>query len=163
MDHSKELFELMLLTYTSSLTHTKLSIKMKLESPSLMDSSCNCLNLTDIDELIQKATNIEQKLMYLREHRDYFIGNKKASNATACQSVQTGKNKTIKEEKENENNDYVKLEISDKNKIVNNRTNLEENGKEVVEVNKNDVLKKEIRTKLIKEMREKLLNILVTE
>lgn len=156
MDHTKELFELMLLTYTSSLTHTKLSIKMKLESPSLMDSSCNCLNLTDIDELVQKATNIEQKLMYLREHREYFIGNKNNSNATACQSVQTGKNKNIKDE----TNDYVKLEISDKNKIVNNTSNLEENSKEVVEINKNEVIKNDIRTELIKELREKILHVL---
>ena len=70
MDHSKELYELMLLTYNSSLKHTKLSIKMKLESPSIMDSSCNCLNLTDIDKLVQKATNIEHKLQYLKENSD---------------------------------------------------------------------------------------------
>ena len=160
MDHSKELYELMLLTYNSSLKHTKLSIKMKLESPSIMDSSCNCLNLTDIDKLVQKATNIEHKLQYLKENREYFIDNVQNLNATASQTEPTIIDNDIKEEK---NNGYIKLEISDKNKIINKSSNSEDNEKDVVEISKHDMLKNEIRAKLIKEMREKLLNMLVTE
>ena len=65
MDHSKELYELMLLTYKSSLNNTKLAIKLHMENPSIIDSSCTCLNLSNIDNLIQKASNIENKIDFL--------------------------------------------------------------------------------------------------
>ena len=129
---------------------------MKLESPSLMDSTCNCLNLTDIDALVQKATNIEQKLMYLREHREYFIGSKKRLNTIPCENEPTT-NKYVKKENKNENKNSVELNISDKCSAIKEKNTLDD---EVVEVNKNDVIKNEIRTELIKELREKVLGVL---
>lgn len=151
MRHSKELYELMLLTYKSSLNHTKLSIKMKLESPYLMDSSCNCLNLTDIDVLVQKATNIEQKILFLKKQQCYLIENKRVdtSESTDCQEVKVDNdiNNDIKDDNiGKQNNDYVKLEVVDKN--------------EVVEVSKDDVIKDELRTQVVKELREKILEVL---
>lgn len=147
MQHSQELYELMLLTYKSSLNHTKLSIKMKLESQYLMDSSCNCLNLTDVDALVQKATNIEQKILFLKKQRGYLIENKKVdtSGTTDCQEVKV--DKEIKDDNiEKQNNDYVKLEVVNKN--------------EVVEVSKDDVIKAELRTQVGKELLEKVLEVL---
>lgn len=147
MQHSQELYELMLLTYKSSLNHTKLSIKMKLESKYLMDSSCNCLNLTDVDALVQKATNIEQKILFLKKQRGYLIENKKVdtSGTTDCQEVKV--DKEIKDDNiEKQNNDYVKLEVVEKN--------------EVVEVSKDDVIKAELRTQVGKELLEKVLEVL---
>jgi hypothetical protein len=147
MQHSQELYELMLLTYKSSLNHTKLSIKMKLESQYLMDSSCNCLNLTDVDALVQKATNIEQKILFLKKQRGYLIENKKVdtSGTTDCQEVKV--DKEIKDDNiEKQNNDYVKLEVVEKN--------------EVVEVSKDDVIKAELRTQVGKELLEKVLEVL---
>lgn len=147
MQHSQELYELMLLTYKSSLNHTKLSIKMKLESQYLMDSSCNCLNLTDVDALVQKATNIEQKILFLKKQRGYLIENKKVdtSGTTDCQEVKV--DKEIKDDNiEKQNNDYVKLEVVEKN--------------EVVEVSKDDVITAELRTQVGKELLEKVLEVL---
>ena len=151
MQHSQELYELMLLTYKSSLNHTKLSIKMKLESQYLMDSSCNCLNLTDVDALVQKATNIEQKILFLKKQRGYLIENKKVdtSGTTDCQEVKVDKEikDEIKDDNiEKQNNDYVKLEVVEKN--------------EVVEVSKDDVIKAELRTQVGKELLEKVLEVL---
>jgi len=152
MDHSRELYELMLLTYKSSLNHTKLAIKLQMENPSIIDSSCNCLNLSNIDGLIQKATNIEQKIAFLKANVEYLFNNKPTHSTTSSHSdskTNFEPNTIIHQDITDKNN--IKMEVSDKN------------DSEIVEVCKNEIIKEELYNKIKKETRDKILVLLNAE
>ena len=152
MDHSRELYELMLLTYKSSLNHTKLAIKLQMENPSIIDSSCNCLNLSNIYGLIQKATNIEQKIAFLKANVEYLFNNKPTHSTTSSHSdskTNFEPNTIIHQDITDKNN--IKMEVSDKNYS------------EIVEVCKNEIIKEELYNKIKKETRDKILVLLNAE
>ena len=152
MEHSRELYELMLLTYKSSLNHTKLAIKLQMENPSIIDSSCNCLNLSNIDGLIQKATNIEQKIAFLKANIEYLFNNKPSHciTSTDSESKMNCEPTTITHQGITDKKN-IKMEVSDKN------------DSEIVEVCKNEIINEELNKKIKKETRNKILDILNTE
>ena len=155
MDHSRELYELMLITYKSSLNNTKLAIKLQIENPPIIDSSCNCLNLSNIDNLINKATNIEQKIAFLKRNHEYLFSKQPLHSIKSCQSeskssqteyIPSSESTTIMHESMTDKNN-VKLEVNEKN------------DSEVIEVCKDEIIKEEMYTKVKKEFRDKILEM----
>ena len=162
MDHSRELYELMLLTYKSSLNNTKLAIKLQMENPPIIDSSCNCLNLSNIDNLIQKATNIKQKISFLKKNREYlfnkqpshciklnqpeYIPSQMDSKSSQTEYIPSIESTTIMHESMTDKNN-VKLEVNEKD------------DSEIIEVCKDEIIKEEMYKKIKKELRDKILDM----
>lgn len=157
-----------MITYKSSLKHLKSSIK---NTTLAFDSSNNSPNLSKFNNLIKEATDIENKISFLKKHMDYLIDkgvcrdNPLEHNAPErCDNAREFNN----EECHNackiclENNTCTNINpCNETNNIIRpcNEIRKVKQDNEVIEVNKNDILKGNIRLEIVNELREKCIDI----
>ena len=149
----KQTFNLLMLTYKTSLKHIKSSIKNGVLT---FDPINNSPDMTNLNGLIKEATDIENKIAFLNKHMSYFTNNGdccddsntyvKPCNETGCTLDDRPCNETgctLDDRPCNEKNNIIKVK--------------QEN--EVIEVNKNDILKETMRVEIINELRGKCVDM----
>ena len=138
----KQTFNLLMLTYKTSLKHIKGSIKNGVLT---FDFSNNSPDMTNLNGLIKEAADIENKIAFLNKHMSYFT-----NNGGGCDEPNQARkicvdNYTWPDEQSCNKKQEVKQEVKQEN--------------EVIEVNKNDILKKNMRVEIINELRGKCVDM----
>lgn len=151
----KQTFNLLMLTYKTSLKHIKSSIK---NTTLTFDSSNNSPNMSKFNNLIQEGTDIENKIAFLKKHMDYLIDNECNKEAHDQARKICRENDVCTDRRScNEKNNIIRPcnEIRRVKQEVTPGVN-----PDVIEVNKNDILKGNIRLEIVNELREKCIDIL---
>tara|TARA_B110000046_G_scaffold185362_2_gene226711 strand:+ start:9999 stop:10469 length:471 start_codon:yes stop_codon:yes gene_type:complete len=143
----KQTYNLLMITYETTLTHLKSSIR---DTTLTFDSSNNSPNMSKLDNFIKEAIDVENKIAFLKKHIDYLIDNKHGSKETRDLARKTC----------SENNTCTdRRPCNEKNNIIRSCNEIRKVKQEVMEVNKNDFVKENIRVEIVNELREKCIDI----
>lgn len=155
----KQTFNLLMLTYKTSLKHIKSSIKNGVLT---FDLSNNSPGMTNLNGLIQEGSDIEHKIAFLHKHMGYFTNNQDPN--TFSKEHKEAVDKARKICKENDSKSNVKSCNETGCSLDNRSCNVKQEVKkevidEVIEVNKTDIIKDNMRAEIVNELRVKYIDM----